>query len=117
VALADSNLLHWLGFSTQGDLGPLTFYTSRRRILVFYNKAPPLNPPSTRQIMLYNRWRAAAAVWRRKTPQDRAQWLLAGKRLAAPITGYNLWVYWFTRRRTSDIRTIERQTQTTLLPS
>lgn len=102
-------LLSLLGTVIHGDLGPYTFYTSKRRGKVFYLKAPPAKPPSRLQHLQRNKIRDAAASWRRLTPQSRALWNLAAKRAHLRIGGYQLWV---AQRLTTDstwLRTIERQ--------
>lgn len=110
-----TDLLWCLGWSTQGDLGPLTMYTSRRGNLVFFDKAPPLNPPSQLQIYFRDRWRIAAAAWRDLTDEQRATWLLAARRANLMIGGYNLWIYWRTTEDSPSIETIERQTGLVLM--
>ena len=57
--LKDTSILRYLGFNTQGDLGPWTFYTSKRKGLVFFAKAPPLEPPSLMQNHKRNKFRLA----------------------------------------------------------
>lgn len=109
MAQGKTDLLFLLGFSTQGDLGPLTFYTNRRGKLVFYDKAPPLNPRSTLQLLFQGRWRAIAAQWRQETAQTKANWELACHRCSLSVTGYNLYVFWCSRMDDTYIRTIERQ--------
>lgn len=109
-------LFRVLGWNTQGDLGPYTFYTSKRQGLVWFPKSPPKKPPSSDQVHQRNRFRAAAAAWRSLPQPQREAWELASKRAHLSCHGYNLFVYYQLRKDVAAIRTIERQTGVTLLP-
>jgi len=111
----DQSLFRFLGWSTQGDLGPFTFYTTRRSKLVFYVKAPPKSPPTPFQLSLRNRWRLIALTWSALPETDRARWERVSKSAHLRITGYNLFVYYQTTRDANTIRTLERQTGLILL--
>lgn len=115
MAQRKTDLLFLLGFSTQGDLGPLTFYTNQRGTLVFYAKAPPLNPPSTLQKIFRQRWASIAMVWRSLTPQEKTNWETAVKRCSLCVTGYNLFVFWQSTQDDSYVKTIERQSGINLI--
>jgi hypothetical protein len=54
-------------------------------------------------------------AWNALTDAERDQWHLAEVRSPLNITGYNLYVYWSLSGDDAAIRTIERQTGTTLL--
>lgn len=110
------DLLRFLGLNTQGDLGPWTFYTSKRRGLVFFQKAPPLEPPSPKQIHQRNKFRLAGMVWRSLRPEQREAWGTAAKRARLQITGYNLFVYYLTRNDAPVVRTVERLAGVDLIP-
>jgi len=105
-----------LGFRPTGDLGPLTIYTSKRGKIVAYPKAPPTSPPTFHQLRNRNRFRLVALLWSNLLPAERNQWTLAAHRTGASITGYNLFVFYQMTHDEPPIRTIERQTHTTLLP-
>lgn len=109
------NLFNLLGFNVAGDMGPLTFYTSKRGKLTWFAKAPPTSPPTDWQIRQRNKFRLAAAVWSHMEPSEHQQWDLAASRASLCMTGYNLWVHFALIKDTSTIRTIERQTQTSLI--
>lgn len=98
-----------MGWNATGDLGGLTFYTSKRRKLVFFLKAPPKTPPNFWQRRNQHRFRLAAALWRRLGQAERRRWELASRRLSLRLTGYNLWIYYFTSRDQATIDTIFRQ--------
>jgi len=103
-----------LGMNVQGDIGPLTMYTSRRRKLVVFLRAPPLNPPSQTQEIMRDLFRNYAAAWRAAGQAVRDQWKQATQRANLSLTGYQLWV-WFSRTRDEPaLRTIERQSSLTL---
>lgn len=109
-------ILKFLGFNTQGDLGPWTFYTSKRNGLVWFTKAPPLEPPSLLQTHQRNKFRLAGYIWRALTPEARETWLRAARQANLRISGYNLFVYWITTQDDDAIKTVQRQTDIDLIP-
>lgn len=111
------NLLSFLGHITWGDLGPLTIYRNKRGRMVAFTKAPPLSPPSDRQIANRDLWRCAAEAWSRQDRDRQKRWERASKRQSLCITGYNLWIYWYTTCDHEAIRTLEQQTGLDLLPA
>jgi hypothetical protein len=115
MRFVDQPILHLLGFNVTGDLGPITCYTSKRHRLVFYARVPAMEAPSYVQLVLRNRWKAAATAWQLQTSDQRAAWERASKRTHVKATGYNLWVYWQTTRDRATIETIERHTGIPLL--
>lgn len=113
---AKTEILRFLGFNTQGDLGPWTFYTSKRKGLVWFVKAPPLEPPSLMQTSIRNAYRLNAYVWRSLQPSQRTDWETASKRAGLRITGFNLFTYWNLTKDDAVVHTIERQTRISLIP-
>lgn len=111
-----NSILHFLGLNTQGDVGPWTFYTSKRNGLVFFAKAPPLEPPSRKQIHQRNKFRLIANVWRSLSPTQRATWLAAAQAAHLRITGYNFFLYYLMTRDAAAVRTVERLAHKSLLP-
>lgn len=107
--------LELMGWNAQGDLGGLTFYVSRRGRLVFFDKAPPLSPPSALQRHQRDQFRLAAKLWRDLTPERRAAWHQAEHLAHLGITGYNLFVFYVTMHAEEQIRTIEAHTGLTLI--
>lgn len=105
-----------MGWNSQGDLGPWTFYTDRRKGLVYFVKSPPLEPPSILQSSIRNSIRLAAYTWRSLSAAQRADWMLAARRARLKIHGYNLFVFWILRKEDAAIRTIERLTHLKLIP-
>ena len=112
----DRTILRFLGFNTQGDLGPWTFYTSTSKGLVFYLKTPPDKPASYLQLHQRNQMRAAAVVWQTISQDLRDRWETAAKRAHLRITGYNLFTYFQFTRDEETINTIERLANLELLP-
>lgn len=108
-------LFRFLGWNTQGDLGPFTFYTSKRKGLIWFLRAPPTCPPTGPQLEQRARWAAAAENWSNATPETRAAWELASKRAHLRITGLNLWMYHQLSDDDAAVRTVEHQTGLTLL--
>lgn len=111
------SLLRFLGWNTQGDLGPWTFYTTKQHKMVFFIKAPPHGPPSYLQTLQRQAFRMAAAYWQRHTPTQKAAWENATHVLKLNLTGYNLFVWYHTAGDRATIATIERLSGITLLPS
>lgn len=114
--LRTEDLVHFMGFNTQGDYGPWTFYTDKRKGLVFFVKSPPLEPPSLLQTSVRNAIRTAAYVWRSLSPQQRTDWETVSKRAHLTITGYNLFIFWILRNEDAAIHTLERLTKIKLIP-
>jgi len=114
--LARDSLLRYLGFNTQGDLGPWTFYTSKRKGLVWFVKAPPLEPPTLAQTRQRNKFRLAGYVWRSLNAEQQRAWSRAAIAANLRITGYNLFVFWITTQDHPAIHTVERQSNVNLLP-
>jgi len=114
--LKNNSILRYLGFNTQGDLGPWTFYTSKRKGLIFFVKAPPLEPPSPLQIHQRNKFRLAGYVWRTLPEPVQKEWQRAALAARLRITGYDLFVHWICRQDDSYIATIERQSRIDLVP-
>ncbi len=110
------DLVRFMGFNSQGDLGPWTFYTDKRKGLVYFIKAPPLEPPSLLQESIRNSIRLAAYTWRGLSEETQRKWELASKRAHLSITGYNLFVFWLLRHEDAAIHTIERLTNLKLIP-
>jgi len=111
----NQTLLRFLGWNTQGDLGPWTFYTDRRKGLVFFPRSPPNKPPSFLQRKQRNRFKMAAAAWRILTPEKRDAWSRAAAAAHLRITHHNFFVYWFLTKDDAAVRTVEHQTGYTLI--
>lgn len=91
------SIWQYLGFRPTGDLGPLTFYTTRRGETVFFPKAPPLNPPSYLQTVQRNRFRTAAKTWKALPELERQNWEAVTRKAKLTINGYNLFVWYLLR--------------------
>ena len=115
MALVKTNLFAIMGWRVQGDIGPFTCYTSKRRDFVFFMKAPPDKPPSELQKKARQLFRMAALAWRGSTGIQKAKWELATKRLSLRLTGYNLFVWYYMKRDRAIIATIEQQSGVTLI--
>lgn len=116
MARNDNKLLALLGFSATGDVGPWSLYTSRRRAIVFYPRVPALNPPTQTQLVMRARWAQTARRWQMLTPTQRDDWEQASKLARLNVTGFNLYVYYWSRLDLATVRTIEHQTGITLTP-
>lgn len=110
MKLGDVHVFEFLGFNTQGDLGPWTFYTDKNNNLVWFIKSPPLEPPSYLQTHQRNRFRTAASQWRSLLPTERANWMLAAERAHLNIHGYDFYVYVQLTHDYGAAATIARQT-------
>ncbi len=111
----DPGLFQYLGWNTQGDLGPWTFYTTKRGDLVFFPKAPPLVPPTPDQTYQRNRFKLVANLWKALRPETREAWESATIAANLRIHGYNLFVYYILTRDRLAIRTVERNSHVQLL--
>lgn len=109
------NLLALLGLNPSGDLGAFTIYTSRRKGIVWFVKAPPKCPPTYLQRRQRNAFLLAAMCWRKLPSGTRQAWQRAARLAFLKCSGYNLFVYFQLTKDRAAIRTIERQTATELL--
>ncbi|MDD3530471.1 MAG: hypothetical protein PHS77_11395 [Gallionellaceae bacterium] len=109
------NLLSCFGFVIWGDLDSLTIYRDKHGNIVSFAKTYPDKPPSQEQLAVRQRLRDTAAAWHSLTPERRRQWELATRRAPLCMHGYNLFVHWHQTGDDRTIRTIQRQTKTTLL--
>jgi len=111
MAITDhDSLFRYLGWNTQGDLAGWTFYTNKKKALVWFAKAPPLTPPTDAQLRQRNVFRLVSSAWRSFPPSRQARWRRAANAAHLGCGGYALFTYWLTRHDTSTIATIERQT-------
>jgi hypothetical protein len=109
------NDLALLGFDLTGDLGDLTFYTRNDGRAVAYPRASPLNPPTAAQQAQRDKLTDAARDYAQLTQEQRDLWQRAARKASLRITGYNLWVYWYTTGDTTVIQTVAKQTGIDLL--
>lgn len=116
MKLLGPSLYHMLGFRPTGDLGPFTFYTSQRNSIVFFPKAPPLNPPSYLQTVQRNRFRLAAKQWQALPDLERTNWERVAKTAKLTITGYNLFVWAVLRNGETTIQAFSDRYGIQLLP-
>lgn len=89
-----SETVQFIALNLQGDIGPITCYTSQRGKVVTFPRVPPLNPPSPTQEVIRERFRQSAVLWNALTPQQRAAWLTLADRCNLGITGYDLWTHY-----------------------
>ena len=104
-----------LGLNPSGDLGDYTVYTSRRKGIVWFVKAPPKCPPTYLQRRQRNAFTLAALCWRRVSSEARRTWSAAARLAGLKCSGYNLFVFFQLTRDRAAIRTIEHQTGKQLL--
>lgn len=105
-----------LGFRVMGDVDGLTVYTDRHGRKIFYKKAPPKEPPSSRQVHFRSRFRAAVNAWIALSDDDKQQLETAVARAALCLTGQNLFTSCALRDKPDVYATIAHQTGTTLPP-
>ena len=109
-------LFSLLGLVAWGDLGHLTIYKRKDGRLVIFKKTWPDKPPTGDQLDQRSRYSCAALAWRALSPESRASWATAARRASLCCTGYNLFLHWQLSNDDSAIATLERQTNTSLLP-
>ena len=107
-------IFRFLGFNTQGDCGPYTFYTSTDKGLVIYLRAPPKTPATRRQRAQRSQFVAAALLWDSLTHDERTDWATAATRARLRISGWNLFTFLVLTARRAPIHTVERQSRTLL---
>ncbi len=112
----DHPILKFLGFNATGDLGPYTFYTSKRKGLVWFERSPPKEPPSPLQVHQRNKFRLTAYIWRNLSPSMRANWNTSQYLANLAVTGYNLFTYYILTLDADTIHTVERHSGLVLLP-
>lgn len=106
-----------LGFVIWGDLGHTTIYRDKQGKVIFFEKTWPHKPPSPAQTIQRARFIEAAQAWQELTFIQKCQWNLATKKASLCCHGYDLFIHWYTKGDTAAIRTLEHQTETTLLPA
>lgn len=104
------NDLQLLGFDLTGDIGGLTAYTTNKGRTVMYPRASPLNPPTAAQQAQRDIFTDAAREYSELPQATRDLWQRAARKASLRITGYNLWVYWYTSGDTAAIETVSKQT-------
>ncbi|GAG05765.1 unnamed protein product, partial [marine sediment metagenome] len=108
-------LLSFIGFRPTGDLAGLTAYTATNGRVVWFVKAPPLKPPSVRQVHQRLLFGNAGRGWTQLTQETRNDWIEAAHRTHIHLSGYLLYLVWNLVRDRGTIRTIERQSGITLV--
>ena len=111
-----TNLFTYFGFVIWGDLGELTLYRNKKGKVIVFQKTWPDKPASDKQLVQRARMTAAATAWWELSAAARAQWELATKRAGLCMHGYDLFVHWHMIADDDALATLERQTNTTLLP-
>ncbi len=112
----EEDFVRFWGWNTQGDFGPWTFYTDKRKGLVYFVKAPPLEPPSLLQTSVRNAVRLSAYTWRSLSAAQQRAWQTAATRAHLQITGFNLFTSWNIKKDDAAIHTIERLSGIKLIP-
>jgi len=111
-----SHLFTVLGFVIWGDLGALTIYRNKRGLVVWFKKTWPDKPPSPAQTIQRQKIIDAAAAWQSLSADSRVQWERASRRASLCATGYDIFVSWKLTGDDAAITTLQRQTDTVLLP-
>lgn len=102
------SIFQFLGVLTNGDAGPYTFYTSRRKRLVIFLKTWPKDPATFHQKLNRDKWRNAAVRWRGLDQSTRDDWETAAKRAHLTISGFNLYIHYMTKRGTATVQAVQR---------
>lgn len=111
-----TQLFTFFGFVIWGDFAELTMYRRPDGRLVLFSKTWPDKPPSPLQTAERLRLTFAAQAWQQLTPAKKKEWDTATKRASLCMNGYNLYVHWHYTGDTPAIRTIERASETNLIP-
>jgi len=102
------HIFQFLGYVTNGDAGPYTFYTNKQGKLVFFPKTWPKDPATYHQKLNRDKWRHAAVRWRALEQCTRADWASLAKRCHLTISGYNLFIFYITGKGTRVVETCQR---------
>lgn len=102
------SFFQFLGVLTNGDAGPYTFYTSKRKRLVVFLKTWPKDPASYNQKLNRDKWRHAAVRWRSLQQSTRDDWETISRRAHLTITGFNLFMHYMTKNGTATVQAIQR---------
>jgi len=111
-----SHLFSIFSIALWGDFGPLTIYKNKKGRVVWFAKTWPHKPASPLQAIQRQKMRDAAIAWHALTPAAQAEWERATKRASLCLHGYDLFVHHELTPDTRAIQTLERQTNTNLLP-
>ena len=110
MANLTTRFLLLLGFNHQGDFGAVTTYTSaRRKRLVIFTRAPALSPASPEQQQARQAWKAAAALWRLKTVEQKKLWNRLAIECRLRIHGYALFTAITYRNNQAALATLCRR--------
>jgi len=109
------NIYNLMGINVGGDMGALTFYKNKRGKLVFFDKAPPLQPPSTAQKWQRMKFRFVAKIWNKLSKEEKQQYELASRRASYCCNGFNLFSHFVLMGRAKAKATLARQTGTNLV--
>jgi hypothetical protein len=109
MAHVPRDYIRLFGFTHQGDLGPLTTYTSYKGALVIFPRSSPLNPPSPQQNQMRNFFRLVAQSWRELPQEKRDAWQRLATDGGLRITAYNLYTWYQRTQDAAQIATIARQ--------
>lgn len=102
------HIFQFLGYLTNGDAGPYTFYRNKRGQLVFFPKTWPKDPATYHQKLNRDKWRHAAVRWRALGHDVRRDWKLLASRCHLTISGYNLFIFYITGNGTRVVETCQR---------
>lgn len=111
TTLLQNKLLAW---NIQGDVGPFTCYTSTRKKIVYFLRAPPLTPASPAQRVLRDRFVEAANAWQLLSNEQREQWQTTCDRASLVCTGYNLFTWFFLKQRSWNLACYAGRAGTTI---
>lgn len=110
MALAELMQLRVIGFRIQGDIGPLTCYTSSRKQQVWFPRTPPDVPASRAQIAQRDKFRGAGFFWNQLDEHQKYAWQDISRRAHLRIHGYALYTYFLLTKDRYAIETLQEQT-------
>ncbi len=109
-------LCQFFGFIAWGDVNEVTVYRDKQGKMIWFPKTWPDKPPSVAQLVQRQRFTDAAVDWKALNDTQREQWHLAARRANLTMHGYDLYIHWKMTLDNTAIETLERQTNTSLLP-
>ena len=110
------HMIPFFGFIAWGDVMQLTVYRDKQGKMIWFPKTYPDKPASDAQLVQRQKLTTASNYWGYMNDAQREQWHLAARRASLCMHGYNLFLHWFLTMDTDAMRTLMRQTNTTLWP-
>jgi hypothetical protein len=98
-----------LALRISGDMGGLTYYTSKRGRTVAFPAAPPTKPASVLQLKCRQRFAWAVQAWTLLSASEKASYEACSLALKMCMTGHDIWVSLCMKRDLDLWHTLQHQ--------